>query len=957
MYRLALSLAVFFQAGLVAAHPIIAASIPSVPSVASQLEERYHLNLQELQSKGEAQNVADQKVLAPEVSLFFSPADPRPGEEITAIANPLFFQNDKEDLYYTWYLKRDGCGLDDDPSQEKRDECDFDDDGEITVEDWKVEAMRIYANNAFDATQADYETSFRDSDEYEAYLGGHARRQVPERCYILDRRNGELYELSGVASGNFNCPSGTSPRCVEDDTLVCPAEFEASASAEATGGSGGSGGGDGEGGSGGSGGSASSETSVEGETFIEYRICRDVKIRPVCLRNTSMDSEDTTDGTPYCGNGTPRCMPDSSNSWGQTCASVSSSTPCSSSGSSIASCTASASTVSDNLCDENRMFPDAPGEETGDGDFDPDEEEFWLTDPEDPDTANTGYGDEANVSGRGAMQFTWNYQVGDQVGVAVEGTSLIATKYADHSNMIMWAFPKNDCSVYGKSSYDKSIRGYQVNILTADMDLNDCIPENLVDPREGGQSDNLDVSLTYAPDEPVNDSSGDDYGETLAVYSTVSNSSKGADHVFYDWEVYISSNGSHNPRGYSRDDGDEGTASWVDITQALTDNDLVALTEGNGVTELSIALNLDEEVLGDVGIVPEGVFPERFSESGYLRVKLTAREQFSQEVYREGTSTVIVKVVNSDTKIIPSIAQVDDSGTFIPGDLVICSDELSLRRGVCYVAKNEVIALSLNEEGLDSYSWELDGAPLVCDSDVSSICEDSRQTQYTFFPVTGESGTRHTVQVSALESETGQTKSFTRVFEVVDPFVEMISADTSSVWPKYLGYYRDTDGVEYDDISTDVLQGYSGAEATLEALFFPAFIGESEHTDMQWVTSATDASADGTSLSFSLLAGPGVTYNATMEAVYRQPLDVREAMKNIWNLVIADTSDYWLEKSVQVEVLQDSEYEEFAVDSPRAFFASLAVNAPAHLWLLVQALLSVAVAVFVLGTLYALARK
>lgn len=91
------------------------------------------------------------------------------------------------------------------------------------------------------------------------------------------------------------------------------------------------------------------------------------------------------------------------------------------------------------------LFPNAPGETTGDSEFDKGEEEFWHTNPNDPDTADTGNGDEANITGLGLTSFTWNYEKGDEVGVVIEGVSVEPTQVADSSYRIMWALLNNNC--------------------------------------------------------------------------------------------------------------------------------------------------------------------------------------------------------------------------------------------------------------------------------------------------------------------------------------------------------------------------------------------------------------------------------------------------------------------------------------------------------------------------------
>lgn len=99
------------------------------------------------------------------------------------------------------------------------------------------------------------------------------------------------------------------------------------------------------------------------------------------------------------------------------------------------------------LTECKHLFPDAPGQKTGDGNFGLDEEKFWHTDPKSADTAMAGNPDEANVAGLGQALFRWNYQLGDEIGVAVEGISNDPTTSADSSYKVFWALSRNNCPI------------------------------------------------------------------------------------------------------------------------------------------------------------------------------------------------------------------------------------------------------------------------------------------------------------------------------------------------------------------------------------------------------------------------------------------------------------------------------------------------------------------------------
>lgn len=905
---------IFFLYFVTSFHIAGAISIPSVNSVAAQLERRYHLNLREMQNMGEYFNVSDQKKRSPEVLLFFSPADPKPGQEITATAYPSFFENQNPDLYYTWYIKRPDCDLGTSDSK-----CDSNGDGRVTIEDWKVEATRLNVNRTLDINRIDYSLD-NDNDGYYATFGGHGRENIPGRCYIMDQKTGIQHEIVGSSrgsgTGGYNipsCPSGYSLRCVEDTTKGCCDRSPCTV-----------------------GGISDSQT-----------VCEEVSgLTPYCDGN----------GTARCSNGEARCIPENYNPPGNfsicpsdldenSCGEISTRTPsCSGSGGGGSS-----------LC--RHIFPNAPGEATGDGEFLVDEEEFWGTNPQDPDTQNTGYGDESNVVGRGMTKFTWNYQIGDQIGVAVEGTSQIPTKHNEHSKMIMWALPKNDCDPQGKGVYTKKIKGYDVPIPTTTTSIDSCLERNLVDPREGNQENSIDVDLDYLPEEPVNDSSGNNYGDTLYINSSLANSDDEEGSVLYEWKVDISSDGSYNPRNYTRQDGDENTSSWVDITEELVKEDLISLVNGNSLSELQIKLNLTEDFLSKENLSVAQVFPEKI---GHLRIRLNVKEQFFQTAHREGASTLIVKITNNGSRITPYVmTDVTGNQKFsLTNGTVICEEDTVITRGICYTVKNEVIGLKIENARIDSdndsFSWTLNEKPLLCDTKVSDECEDNRQTNINFFPVEKNPGERYVVKVKVLETETKQIQTFTRVFEVVDPFIEIISADLDTVWPKYLGYYKDTDGDTYNNISTEILQGYSQSLAQIQALFFPSFIRDSPLTTKYWkIRAPLSEEITGGILQFPILKPPGSAYFIAMKAVYQQNPDIREAMKQIWNLNITETSNYWLEKSIQLEVIDNGEApEDIVLTSPQAFFASVATHIPSYLWMLLQTILSMGVILFGLSLAY-----
>jgi hypothetical protein len=873
----------FFVADIL---PVLA--FPSASSIAAELERRYHLNLQSLQNQGELFNVSDQKKIAPETSLSFSPSDPKEGEKISAKAFSLYYSNPEESLYYTWYLKRNGCDRNNFPSKTKRELCDNDNDGKITIEDWKIEAARIIAQNGYEGPPANAPA---DEDGYFAKSGGDNKTNVPDYCYVHDADTGKNYELVESSSATtFSCPTGTSPVC-----MVVEADD-------------------------------SSKCSISG--------------LPAC-----------TNSVPFCNVGSPYCVADPSTV-----------TTCSA-GTVLSSCSTTTSSGAGPVC--KHLFPNAKGKlsdgesvdfTSGDGAFKEKEEKFWGTDPNDPDTADNRNKDEANVVGLGNQSFIWNYAAGDNVGVAVEGASMIQTKHDDSSFMIMWAFPKKDCPVVNKGSYTKRIKGYDVEIPTAAMDLNDCIEKNLVDPTQGGQATNLEVAVTAIPDNPVNDESGDKAGDTVIAQASVSNAGRNLADTLFEWKVQIGQDISFRP------------GKFEDITQPLRNAGLIRNTKGNALDSIAVKLDMPSSI---TNVCPDGGCLK--NGTGYLRFKVDVTENFSSGIPRKGRSDVIVKFTSSQKKIIAYRARANPTDQNYT-QTIICNED-ALDRSACRVIKDEIIGLKIDPTGLSNFHWTINGAPLVCSRKyVSNDCaddNDEKQNHINFFPVTGNIGDTYTVVVTADDvvnaktgttgGNTGNTLTLTRAFHIVQPLVNIESLDKSVVWPKLLGQYKDITGKVTacpgglcNDYSTFIFQAFSGSQLGFKAVFIPSFL--KDISTREWEVDGeliAEDPAKSNELHFPANKLAGEIYNINLKAQVIQETDVRRALLDIWNISPFESAEINFATAIQVE-LKDPSIVQGPLQNERKYLAALISYIPASILFTFRILLSAGLALFVASLLYAL---
>ena len=696
---------------------------------ASTLERRYHLNTRSLQDQGENLNVASQKGRAPEVLLYFSPTDPKPGVEVEARAFPQFFGNATDTLYFTWYLKRKGCGLDDGPvGEEKQRLCDWNKDNKITVEDWKIEAMQAVAARNFDSTcsldgslskeeredcaenmydenaSSRIEPSIdkgrdRDKDGYVASFGGDGRSEVPSGCtesgsstqdpiddgFVPSATSGYGMTLStnnGTGSSTLTInPTETLYQKTSgfDDTSEFCIEESGSNSCSGT-----------------RNWRAASEFISSGDSMVYAggvwtrivspvtKVFESGKIYHLWWRDTA-DSALASAKLIVSGN----------SSGGGSC----------SSGGSVCYIHDFGDGYNYELSSCKHLFPgnysiSADGRTVRAGDigatddrgFPIEQEHFWHTDPEDPSTAQNGNKDEANLAGLGQDVLRWTYAPGDLVGVAVEGASMYNTKYDNATAMVMWALPKNKCSVTGKSTKTVSIKGYGVPIKTSSKNINDCLEDNLVDPTEGGQAQNLNLSLSYAPEEPSakllsrsDAESAMQTGDTLTVRAASSNALRGSSYTNYEWRVQASSDGTFNTRFSEKN-------AWADITDALKDSKNVGLTSGNNVASLSVNLNLNRDTFG-----------EYFKDDiAYFRISANATENFNGETVQSGVASVVVKVVANKSIDIFGVDAVTNPTTKLVSvkrnDTRFCSEN-AFQQSICPVLNHQVIGVNLDSSG------------------------------------------------------------------------------------------------------------------------------------------------------------------------------------------------------------------------------------------------------------------
>ncbi|HAI73961.1 MAG TPA: hypothetical protein DCS28_03765 [Candidatus Moranbacteria bacterium] len=671
------------------------------------------------------------------------------------------------------------------------------------------------------------------------------------------------------------------------------------------------------------------------------------------------------------------------------------------------------------------LFPNAPGDETGDNKFGLTEEEFWRTNPYAKDTSNTGNTDEANVAGLGENVFTFTYTAGDKIGVAIEGISTEPTQYEDASYKTMWALTKNTCDVStDQNAYPKTtttvqqntpsigyttttittediVDGTQINdsatirtltrivvtfagvvisdettstcppetstiiiddttydcsgtdatdqsILTTDMtvdNLNDCLYKNLVTPAEGGgATEKLDVSLSYSPENPINDAGENKNGDELSFKSSVINASNSA-YLNYTWEVFA--NDEPNPDSW-------GSA----LSKSALDD--ATQTSGLGINSFKFKLNFEES-------------------KKYLKIKLTVNDTLTEGGEREGHTDVVVPIFSSEKRIKVYTAKVslDTDGKNPTVSLPDNSQERCLLddettpAALCEIAQNEIIAVKIDnaDSAYTDFLWTLDGENLTCpDINFQGCISNDKQTNISYFPVLKISEDQYSVNLSALNTGTGERLDLTRVFKVSAPAVKIIPnektnpADSSQYTCRglLLGDYIDIYGKSFEDRSNTKFQALTGYNLELYPVFSgidtPETFAKPEDCPYKWnvdgnIITTANVTDYGYSIDLNdygkLILPPknyGESYKISFSNLFTQNNAVKQVLNKYWNVSYNGFYEKKLTDSIEVAMVSAEIAQK--ENSPQKIFATVSSGIPNYIAFLFRIILSGVVIIF-----------
>lgn len=906
----------------------------------------------------------------PQVTVVFDRV-PQAGQQVTATAMQAGFDvSGNRDLYYTWYIKHANDDGDTD-SDRKR---------------WKREAAGIMARGNFEANDINskgdiYNGKNTEGKGYAAVPRWGKSSADDQNCYMRSYSTGRLYEITSNGT-KFNCPVGYEAKCAESKRFNesqyqgawgLPPESPL----------------------------YPSETSCTfpNPDYCEYDATKDVPIPRSCtlVSKYKVNNDITNTCVARPGGVKPECITVDSQNFATkaVCPNPDYNPVCVPIGARIFN----SGTIQADVCkdfglskkdggcatelpilynsqvepptyepypmlgSDGKTIPDEPVKcvkyrggnkcehlfsnlqgddnsvELGDGTYNMGDEKFWGTNPNIKSTAGNSQVDEANLIGLNMDKFTWTYQDGDQIGVAVEGKTSDPSIHDDSSYIITWAFSKNSCKKFDdyldtidqkdrqfyteQNKTDSSATSSAFGVLIAEnFDVNECLKENFIDPKSGGD-EQLKVSLTYSPENPKNiqkDTSGKSLGSVVSVSAAIENAQGSTlDNSFY-WKIETSSNGDANP------------PSWVDVTNEFTLN---SQTDGIGNDMFSFKLDAQRTGLN-------GVFKGSNKDKTYIRVGVMVKESGISK--RSGFGKAIIGITNTNKNIEVYRTSIVDEKVKIDG--LICSDvEVDKRcSSPVPVVQNEIIGLKFSdEEKVDQIVWTKDGEILTCSESITKDCSNG---MHQVIPITGVEGTIIEVAAKVKSVDGTASQDYIRSFEVVKPSVRIFSADTNVAWEKIIGYEKNLDGNMVAISTPDVLKTYFNREhVVLRANFVPDFINEPTYVKYQWVLNGENRDNDPQEstptqpkLTFTISEEEGPIYSVQINATYSQPTDKRKALQKHWNVSAFDSQDAQLSASVQVEAQREEVPLEVSV--ARNFFASLISNISTQTLFMIKVLLS-----------------
>ncbi|HBU25652.1 MAG: hypothetical protein UX02_C0001G0212 [Candidatus Moranbacteria bacterium GW2011_GWC1_45_18] len=598
--------------------------------------------------------------------------------------------------------------------------------------------------------------------------------------------------------------------------------------------------------------------------------------------------------------------------------------------------------------DCKHRWENAPGYKSGSGKFPTGEEQYWKTDPIDPDTDGDGFNDEADVIGLGQQDFTWTYQPGDRVGVIVEGTSMIPTDEQNAYYKIMWGY-LDVCDPT------------KTKLLDGDLcDNSGDYNYGFMATRSPNEQSNvkLKISLSFSPDNPVADPSDanaeniDENGNILdadkiSVSSSLDNTQLNPNFLYYTWQIQR---------------GDPKTDTWGDALDISDNFTTTSKSSGLGLT--------------DFNFTPKEKALEASADNIiYFKVTATVAQTSGVEANR-GRSSVIIPVNKDGVKIdLYRVVITDkkagfDSGSSSPDK--ICTE--GLYAALCPAVKGQMLAAKISGDRYNTsnseFAWQTNGNPLNTPTNVSEYFNGWSNTT-VFFPITKNEQQIEEVSVTVTPKDKLEPVKSSRLITVVEPVALIRSSDKLTAWPKSENVKVGSTKDSYQVVENlNMLETFPGSNVSLYLDFVPYYLlAEDENTVIDWQfggLSISDESfeetygdlnvltVEGDDLIFVAPESVGAYLNISVNLKKYWSEDEVNIMLNAWDIVPRPLES---DRSITVTTVEEPVTDIISSGKPTQLLAAIGTHLPHYVMYNLRLALTVLIMLFASFWLYSLIQK
>jgi hypothetical protein len=559
-------------------------------------------------------------------------------------------------------------------------------------------------------------------------------------------------------------------------------------------------------------------------------------------------------------------------------------------------------------------------------------EEQYGTNPIDSRTTQLAKNDGALIAGLGVKDFTWKYQEGDEITVIVEGQGMATTKHENASYQTVFAMPAPGCKALedakeNSGKYGETIKKKVIEIETVELDLKECLSEELFSKPGTSEYDALDVNVSSGSSSASSASTPSGVGKEMKITAhagqTQGGSISNSNHLYYEWEMKC-----------------EGSDKNL-LTDASFKDNVTSKTKGMNIPNLTFIADFPSE--GSTNCFPNG-------KTGTVTVNTKINEPRAGGGSNFGQNTTTFKIFNvADNPIKVYKTKVVQTTKFQKTNTEICADGLD--KTICRVLNNEVIAVVATcddnsqancTNGIyngEMISWKVNGRNYTCDESVSPDCSNQSNTGILLLPTNGLGGDAIsiTAQISDVNKDINQSQSIMRMFKVTEPELFIVPVAGAS-W-KVLGMYRNLRKEEFLDESTSALETIEGETITLKADIYPSFVNKQQNLKYEWFI---NGELYDTSEIMSFVPDGDVSVSVKM--IKEMGMDDRWAHNQAFGATLNDTGATVITTSVKITTNKDPQTQTAGI---KGFFATTQHNAPEYFLFLLKMTLIVGIMLFI----------